>query len=185
MDEKLKYICNEHVIAIRILKDYKAIFTEDQEQIDLLNNISKEFFMHLHNMYWETFILYISRLTDCKTIGFGSKQKYNLVLAVLISENSVQTEILKERLSDIISTADEIREIRMKIVAHNDLEECISREIIKQNKLKIMLVEEIYSKISCLLNDIILSHPDGIQWEFNTNKPVSGKVLINYLQQIR
>lgn len=45
-------------------KQYRLLFAESQERVDLLNDVAGFFFLLIQDVLWEDIILHIARLTD-------------------------------------------------------------------------------------------------------------------------
>jgi hypothetical protein len=98
---------------------YRILFAESPERVDLLNRVAGFFFRMIQNVLWEDVLMHIARLTDQpKSAG-----KNNLTLLRLSA--AVEEPELSSEIESSVKTAENLskfaRDWRNRRLAHTDL----------------------------------------------------------------
>ena len=95
---------------------YNQLF-DSQETVDILNACGSNVFVTYQNNFLDSYILFISRMTDSGSTGHND----NLALTSLISKLPTGSDDLKKRINEKISSINRtIRKVRSKKIAHCD-----------------------------------------------------------------
>ncbi len=98
---------------------YRILFAESPERIELLNGVAGFFFRVIQDVLWEDMVLHIARLTDQPK----SAQKDNLTLLRLAA--AVQAPALSREIEKLVkqalTDAKFVRDWRNRHLAHRDL----------------------------------------------------------------
>jgi len=182
LPEEIKHLTDDLIIAFYELDEYSQIFSESEERINLLNHVAPNFFVKLHELFWNKFIMTVSRFTDPK----DQNKHQNLSLDVLrnwTDELSQKNQkIITDNLLIIKSDAKQIRTFRSKYISHRDLNSVL---LDKNNIGTIDLdkIEKIYKLIGDCLN-IFNRHFGGSTVYF---RPLiinyGAKSLIRYIKE--
>jgi hypothetical protein len=98
---------------------YRALYAESPDRIDLLNEVAGFFFRVIQNVLWEDIVLHVARLTD--PLQSAGKDNLTLLrLAETVKEPALSFE-LKNLGKQAQSAADFARAWRNKHLAHRDL----------------------------------------------------------------
>ncbi len=104
-----------------VWNEFRALFAESPEQIQVLNQRTAGFFFMLQKLMWETILLYLARLTDpVLSPGKGARQNLTVLALRPLVKPEFQLEV--DRL--IASVTDKTafaRSWRNRYVAHKDL----------------------------------------------------------------
>lgn len=141
------------------MKEHKRIYTDDDEQIELLNRIASFFFQRLHRLYWISFTMNIGRYLDHPT--FGPTKAANISFPALAKKAvGLPFEMkLRELVEEAKNLAKPFKEVRHKLIAHADELTILSPTGYKYN-LQTSSVERIYSLIEQGIN-LYFQHYDG------------------------
>ena len=88
-------LCNEVTWVHAKWMQFRILFADSPERIDLLNQVAGFFFRMIQDVLWEDVILHLARLTDPPQSGPG---KHNLTLKRrpdAISDQALSVEIAK------------------------------------------------------------------------------------------
>ncbi len=151
LPREINKLSDDLVTAFYELDEYSLIFRESKERIDLLNKVAPSFFVKLHDLFWNNFIMTVSRFTDP---GYHSKNQ-NLSLDILILHqndlNQNDQDNLRDNLATIKTEAGQIRAFRSKYISHRDLDYALlNKDDIGAIDLK--KIENIYRHIAECLN---------------------------------
>lgn len=133
------------------LYEFKVLFENNKEQLDLLNNTAPFFFLKLYDFYWNELIMSISRLTD------RSVQRKHKNLSIYILED-FSTDLppdkrykLRTNLEGITKEVQLVRQYRHKFISHRDID---AIKVLPENRetLYVQKVEEIFSLIEDSIN---------------------------------
>lgn len=145
------YELDKKLIELHLLwQQYRQLFGDDQDTIELLNRTSGLFFRIVQDELWDSVILGISRMTDPPLTG----NKLNLTvqsLPPLIVDGSIQAEIqiLCNQAVDATAFA---REHRNKRIAHQDHNYLINRKTCPLSGISRASVEQMLSSLRAILN---------------------------------
>lgn len=136
-------------------KNYRSLFGTSPERIDLLNWAASSFFGLLNGILRNDVILAVARLTDPPR----SAGKPNASLAALIEKlvpfiDESLTKELQLELNKIQSLCQPIRDIRNRILAHDDLATTLKYHPDPLLGISRAYIEEILEKIRNLFGSI-------------------------------
>jgi hypothetical protein len=123
--------------------EYKDLYDHNEEQIDLLNNTASSFFRIVQDMFWESVMLQLCRLTDpAKSAG---KRNLSIQSLSTLVDNSIKTELDCVIQSAVESTSF-CRDWRNRRIAHRDLDlstgkECVPLETVNTKKVDAAITE--------------------------------------------
>jgi len=167
-------------------KNYRALFGTSPERIQLLSWAASSFFGLLDGIVRHDVVLAISRLTDPPR----SMGKDNASLAQLLERVTpfLDTDLGKEwksELADLQADCKPIREIRNRILAHNDLATALKYHSDPMPGISRAYVEGVLAQIRRFLGDIE-GHFCGSRTAYQ--QPLSigdGEALISVLKNAR
>ena len=137
--------------------EYRKLYAESRERIDLLNGAACEFFGILQFVLWRDVLLHIARLTDPPKTGSFE----NLTLRRLPTE--VEDEGLAGEISSLVGDAlarsEFARKLRNKIFAHTDFIQAIEAEPLRVGSRDD--VEQALRCIRAVLNRLHVSYMGG------------------------
>ena len=119
-EENFKAVDDEVVYLHYCWNVFRNVYAEEKN-IDLLNRFDNQFFGLVQNMYWDSILLHISRLTDKEYNGSNR----NLSLATIYNdikndlEDSTKNE-LDNKINKINDLVKKVRFHRSKRLAHKD-----------------------------------------------------------------
>ncbi len=101
-------------------KQYRILFAESPERIELLNGVAGFFFHVIQKVLWEDVVIHIARLTDPpKSVGKDNLTLLRLAAAVQVPALSLEiTNLVEQARTD----AEFARVWRNRHLAHRDLE---------------------------------------------------------------
>jgi len=172
---------NDLVSAVNELEEYSQIFEESKARIDLLNKVAPNFFVKVHRLFWDCFIMTVSRFTDPGT----QLNNENLSLEVLekyrTELNEIDQNTLTENLLNIKTEAIQIRKFRSKYLSHRDLDYALGKNDI--GTIDLQKIANIYRLISDSLN-IFNRHYSGhsILYQHLRTNP-GARSLIHYIKE--
>jgi hypothetical protein len=151
LPNEIKKLNDDLVVAFYELEEYSQIFRESKARIDLLNKVAPNFFVKLHDLFWNNFILTVSRFTDPS----GKSNNQNLSLDILRKYhdelNQVDKNTITYNLETIKKEAKQIRKFRSKYISHRDLDYAL---LVKNDigTIDLKKIEDIYKLIGDSLN---------------------------------
>lgn len=109
-------------LNLRLIWDeFNRLFSDDQKNIEAMNNVAPGFFRMVQDMMIESIIMGLSRMTDDAKIG----KHYNLSLFQLLCVPHSELEGAFEEITTLVATArasvETARHWRDKRTAHRDL----------------------------------------------------------------
>ena len=158
---------------------YVKLFGTEPSQVELLDQVAGQFFGTVQEMYWETSMLHIARLTD-PPMSCGKDPKYNLTikeLPSLISDCSLKEDV-QSLIGKTEKRTDFCRKWRNKRFAHRDKAVALGKESLKDANPEV--VEAALGSISEVLN-AVSNHYMKTTYAFDTT---DGKIagLIRILE---
>ena len=164
-------------------KVFRNVYAKSEGNIVLLNRFDNQFFGVVQNLYWDSILLNISRLTDNE--GRGSNR--NLTLKTIFNdiENELDAKTLNElsnKLVDISALSKNIRFHRSKRIAHTDMKSVfndskfISKGISRNDVNQILKTIREFMNIICGYfkdTDCLYDHIQG---------PLGGEILMLNLE---
>jgi hypothetical protein len=148
---ELKRLNDDLSFAFYDLEEYTIIFLESEARINLLNKVAPSFFVRIKNLYWNSFIMTISRFTDPsdqsnnKNLSLNSLKKYYPEID-LVGQN-----FFDQNLKKIDAAVKNIRKMRSKYISHRDYDYALldNKEI---TAVEITKIQEIYELFEQSLN---------------------------------
>jgi hypothetical protein len=115
----VKWMHENLIVAHLDLAEYKRIYTENEEDLEVLNSAGQLFFVRLHKLYWSSFIQTAGRLMDPAV----SQGRDNASIGKLVEEASGLP--FQKRITELKAEAYSIwtplKSIRNRVVAHSDV----------------------------------------------------------------
>lgn len=150
LPEEIKTLHNDLVPAFYELDEYSQIFEESEARIDLLNKIASNFFVKLHDLFWNNFIMTVSRFTDPESQFKNENISMEVLEKYLPDLNEIDQKKLIDNLSTIKAEAVQVRKFRSKYLIHRDRAYALGKNDIGTIDLK--KIETIYNLIGDSLN---------------------------------
>lgn len=136
-------------------QNYRALFGTSPERIDLLNWAASSFFGLLDDILRHDVFMHIARLSDPpQSVG-----RDNASIERLINELSVNAEAtfikgLRTKLKDFQEYCSPIRQLRNRILAHEDLATALQYHADPLPGISRAFVEDVLGKIRDIMNEI-------------------------------
>jgi len=159
--------------------EYRKLYAQSEERIDLLNGTAAFFFRLVQDVLWEDVLLHIARLTD------PPKQRHFENLTLRRLPEAVPDQCLADELRSLVDDALErsqfARQWRNKRLAHSDLSLAVDVKAAPLPGVSRRHVEEALSCFRRILNRLHVSYLDGkVAYEhFLTN--ADADALVHYL----
>lgn len=103
-------------------QNYRALYGTSPERIDLLNWAAGTFFGLIENTMWHDVLLRIARLTDPPKLGRYTRASLGqLIDHVSPHLDSESAQCLHDRVKALEDYCDHIRDLRNRVIAHDDL----------------------------------------------------------------
>lgn len=167
-------------------QNYGSLYGTSPERIDLLNWAAPLFFALLHGILLHDIIMVIARLTDPAKTGRHQNASLENLLNKLVP--SLQSDLAEKwgcELKSLQIHCKSIRDIRNKIIAHNDLETALLYRPDPVPGISRAYIESILEKIKKLMGDIE-EHFRGIPTSyFHVFASNDGETLIHVLERAR
>lgn len=102
---------------------FLALFVEEEERIDLMNDTAPAFFGEVQRLIAEDVFIHISRLTDPPETGAGRARKDNLTLMRLLRvlRKDQLRSTVEKKLDELQNQCQFARDWRNRWIAHRDL----------------------------------------------------------------
>ncbi|MCK4663870.1 MAG: hypothetical protein KAT68_13460 [Bacteroidales bacterium] len=183
-ENNFKVIDNEVVYLHYCWNVFRNVYA-NEKNIDLLNRYDNQFFGIVQNIYWDSILLHISRLTDKEF----NRSNRNLSLKTIY--NDIENELTNSKRNELCSKLNKINGLvkkaryhRSKRLAHKDLKSVFNDDNFKSNGISRNDIEAILTLIREFMN-IILLHNNKPEKFYNIFlKPIGGEVLIYNLENI-
>jgi hypothetical protein len=163
---------------------YKVLFIDNEESVDLMNKVSSYVFYVFQKNLRNELVLNISRLTDPPQTG----KHINISIPLLqrsLKENNfdlkTQEEIQLQMGWIINKLTPPLRELRNKIISHNDYETTLGNRS-TQDKLTNDIFMHLIESINNLINSINFKHFNSKVHFDNDNIPGGANQLLAKLQ---
>lgn len=140
---------NDLVLAHHDLNEYKEVFTNDQSQIDLLNQTGQMFFVRLHHFYWTIFISTVARFLDPPK-SFG-QENLSFQQLIPLAKGYPFADELSLKLEEAQTSSKHLLQIRHKFIAHRDLKQALLPDDAAL-RVELATIEEVYSLLGNCLN---------------------------------
>jgi hypothetical protein len=134
------------------INEFETLFPENKLHLEMLTDIAPNFFMQVNRMYYDKFILSISRLLDPAV----QLKKENLSMFQLVDiakeTNYLLCGELESKLIDIKEQSKDMLLLRNKVIAHRDLNLSIINDL--EIEVEFKKIKEIFSIMAKCINDI-------------------------------
>ncbi len=129
--------------------EYKDLYGRSEEQIDLLNNTASSFFRIVQDMFWESVMLQLCRLTDpAKSAG---KRNLSIQSFSTLVDKSIKIE-MDSIIQKAIESTSFCRDWRNRRIAHRDLDLSIGRKCAPLETVNIKKVDTAIAEIVSTVN---------------------------------
>ena len=161
---------------------FRNVYAEEKN-INLLNRFDGQFFGVVQNLYWDSILLHISRLTDKEYNGSNR----NLSLSTIYNEieNEIDDSVkddLNNKTIKINELVKKVRFHRSKRIAHKDLKSVFNDSKFESKGISRNDIEEILKLIRDYMN-IVLTHNNMTEKKYDIFfKPIGGEILIHNLE---
>ena len=164
-------------------KQYRILFAESPERIDLLNGVAGTFFFLLQEVLHDDVLIHIARLTDRKDHGPGKENLSLLRLASAVKEKTPQISV---EVDNLVKEAQEkarfVEDWRDHRLAHTDLNLALGRRATALPGIARDQVEGFLRSLRAVLNKIPNHFWDvGTSFE-NIYADRDGESLVHYLK---
>ena len=149
----VKSLADELSIYFHWINEFNILFPKEELQYELYNETAPNFFSNLSKFYFDHFFLKISIMLDpLKMGGFENLSLYQL--EKIVSETSPEKkQEIKKDIDLIKDEAKVILKVRMKIIAHKDLNVTLNKEHLGETKFN--EIESIITKMGNLINKVL------------------------------
>jgi hypothetical protein len=134
------------------MNEFEVLFSEDKLHIEMLNEIAPNFFLQVNRMYYDKFILSISRLLDPAVQSKNENLSMFQLLDIAKESNYPNLIELENKLLDIKEKANGMLKLRNKIIAHRDLPHSINNDL--EVEIDYEKIKEIFSVMAECINNI-------------------------------
>lgn len=135
------------------LNEFDVLFPENELQLEMYNEIASNFFILLNKMYFDKFILSISRLLDPAKQFKNENLSIFQLIEIANATNYPKTEELKKAIDEIKLEAEDILKLRSKFIAHRDLSHSVNNDLTVA-PIDFEKIKELYNKMAKCLNEI-------------------------------
>lgn len=150
--------------------EYRKLYAESQERVDLLNETAGFFFQLIKDVLWKDILLHIARLTDRPEIG----KSENLTLRRLpdVVPDQCLADELQKLVDDALARSQFARKWRNKRIAHKDLSLAIDDKASPLPGVSRAHIEQALASFRRILNRLHASYLGGaVAYErFSTNR---------------
>jgi hypothetical protein len=165
------------------LNEFDTLFPENELQMEVYDEIAPNFFLELNKMYFDKFILSISRLLDPAEISSNSNLSIFQLITIANETYYSKTNELKITIEEIKTESQDIMKLRNKFIAHRDLSHTINLDL-KVGPIEFEKIKEIFLKMSKCINEIE-KHLELSQTSFYWVRDQNGAMaLVKNLQKI-
>jgi len=135
---------------------YRILFAESPERIELLNGVAGFFFRVIHEVLLENVVLHIARLIDPPQSG-KKKKKDNLTLLRLKAAVEEKSPELSAEIAKLVgrarTEASFIKEWRDRRIAHRDLKLAMNDPIVRLPEISCARMERVLLAVRAILNE--------------------------------
>jgi hypothetical protein len=136
---------------------YRILFAESPERIELLNGVAGFFFRMIHEVLLENVVLHVARLIDPPQSG-TKKKKDNLTLSRLKAAVEEKAPELSAEISKLVgrarTEASFIKEWRDRRIAHWDLKLAMNDPVTQLPEISRESMERALAAVRAVLNEI-------------------------------
>jgi hypothetical protein len=152
-------LVTEHVWLHDKWCEYRTLFGTSKNRVDLLNQAAARFFGQLHDIWWESVLLHICRLTDPVRVG-GHRQLTVRQLTFLIPDGQV-----RGRIEPLVSAACDAsafaRDWRNRHIAHRSFERATNPSARSLEHASRASVESAIGALDRVMNEVQLIYFDA------------------------
>lgn len=141
--------------------EFRKLFAQAPEQIDLLNEVASWFFRVVEDVIWDDVLLHIARLTDEPEMHKG---KYKQLTVFRLADPSLGEPLLSRvgaALEVCQKRAAFARSYRDKRLAHSDLEHAMGTAVQPVSRGSRHSVEQVLAAFVDVMNLIYAAHTGG------------------------
>jgi hypothetical protein len=148
------YALHRAVVELHIVwQQYRQLFGEDAETIDVLNKNAALFFQIIQDELWDSVLLRIAALTDAPEM----RGRKNLSIRALpaLMPNVELTDEIQKLCDEALKETEFAREHRNKRIAHNDHDYHVNRAAVSLNgisRAKVELMLDTIRKVMAVVN---------------------------------
>lgn len=157
----------EHLLpAFRDLNEFNIIYTDNQLQNDLLDEVAPNFFWELNKMYFDKFFLSISRMLDPSKQGNFENLSLNQLIEIAKQTNYSNIIELQNSIQQIKTDSSDILTLRSKFIAHRDLDHSVNQDLIT-NPIEFEKLKDILWCMASCINKIQIHlgiEPTSFMW---------------------
>jgi AbiU2 len=136
---------------------YRILFAESPERIELLNGVAGFFFRMIHEVLLENVVLHVARLIDPPQSG-TKKKKDNLTLSRLKAAVEEKAPELIAEIAKLVgrarTEASFIKEWRDRRIAHRDLKLAMNDPIVRLPEISCARMERVLLAVRAILNEV-------------------------------
>lgn len=133
-------------------RQYRALFAESPERIELLNDVAGPFFGMLHSVLFDNTVMHLSRLMEGPEVGRGRHPVLGLPqLPPLIVDASVREEV-EALITEAKSKCEPMRRWRHDRLAHRSL--ALALQSNRDTGISRQSVEEAFESVRAVMNRI-------------------------------
>jgi len=162
---------------------YRALFAESQERIDLLNRVGRTFFFIIQEVLHDDVLMHIARLVDPENSG---KNKENLSLLQLASVVKIHTPQISAEIESLVKQAKDkarfVEDWRHHRLAHTDLNLALGLRAKALPGIDLEQIEEFLRALRNVLRKI-LSHFWQIGDSFIVYADRDAEYLVEFIRQ--
>lgn len=122
MDNRIKALFNYWVHLRTKVMEFEVLFNDDKDAVELRNELLPDFFQEINELYWENFLISISRLLDAHNQGQNTNLTLFTLSQILKEKNIDSWHSLNEKVVALKEKYKDITFYRKKHLAHFDLE---------------------------------------------------------------
>jgi hypothetical protein len=131
---------------------YRILYAESEERVELLNRTAGFFFRMIQNVLWEDVLMHIARLTDApRSVGKDNLTLMRLSAAVDAPDLSAEIKMMAEKAQQVALFA---RDWRNRRLAHSDLKLALEDRAEPLPEVSRHNVDETLKAIAAVLNKI-------------------------------
>ena len=180
----VKWMHEQVVLAHLDLAEFKRIYIENDEDLDLLNTAGQIFFVRLYHLYRWSFIQALGRVIYPKKSNVKGGPRANASLDHLVQESIGLP--FEDRIRLLKREADGIWEpmklIRDRMIAHSDLELALS-ETTSKMRAETVDIECIFTLAGECIKLFYLHYENGCKVSYgDTLHPPGAALMLKYLK---
>lgn len=145
------YVLYRELVELHVLwQQYRQLFGESTDTVQLLNRTAGLFFKIVQDELWDSVLLGVSRMTDPPSTG-KKKNLTVLSLSQLITDSALRAEV-QDLCTKAVTAAEFAREHRNKRIAHQDHNYLSNRNSNPLSGISRAAVEDMLAALRDVLN---------------------------------